>query len=52
MFLFAKAKISQAKVIKQILQKFCTILGLKVSMEKSIMFAYKGVEGATEDCVN
>lgn len=30
--LFAKAKVSQAKVINQILQKFCSISSLKVSM--------------------
>lgn len=40
--LFAKAKASQAKVIKRVLDSFCSISGLKVSLAKSrVSFSLK-----------
>lgn len=43
MLLFAKAKVSQAKIIRDLLASFSAISGLKVSLAKSNVFASKGV---------
>lgn len=47
--LFAKAKVSQAKVIKEVLDSFCSLSGLKVSEEKSKVFASIGVQRTKKD---
>jgi hypothetical protein len=49
--LFAKAKPSQARVINKILEDFCSISGLKVSLEKSRAFASAGVTRSRKDSV-
>lgn len=44
--LFAKARVSQAKVIKKVLDDFCAMSGLKISLQKSKMSASAGVPRA------
>lgn len=43
--LFAKVKVSQARVINQVLENFCNIS----SMEKSVIFVSKGVSMVKRD---
>jgi hypothetical protein len=47
--LFAKAKHSQAQHIATLLNSFCVFSGLKVSLEKSRMYASKGVSRSTKE---
>lgn len=47
--LFAKAKVSQAKLIKKVLDDFYAISGLKISVEKSKMFASSGVPSSKKN---
>jgi hypothetical protein len=44
--LFGKAKVSQARQISKVLENFCAFSGLKVSLEKSVIFASAGVTNA------
>lgn len=41
--LFTKAKPAQARLVSNVLQRFCAISGLNVSLEKSRIYASKGV---------
>lgn len=46
--LFAKAKVSQARIISGVLNNFSTLSGLKVSLMKSIIRASKGVTSSNK----
>lgn len=41
--LFTKAKPSQARLVADVLQKFCSISGLKVSLEKLTIYVTQGI---------
>lgn len=45
--LFKKATVSQVKVVKKILDDFCNMYGLRISVNKSKLFASSGVPRAT-----
>lgn len=47
--LFAKARVSQAKVIKKVRDVFCSMFGLKISVEKSKLYASGGVPRKKKD---
>jgi len=47
--LFAKAKYNQAQYITNLLNNFCSISGMKVSLEKSRIYASKGVGRSTKE---
>lgn len=47
--LFAKATVSQARLIGEVLEIFFGISGLKVSLQKSVIFALKGVPNSKKD---
>lgn len=47
--LFTKAKPSQARLVSNVLQSFCALSGLKVSIEKSRIYASKGVTNARKE---
>lgn len=48
---FAKARVSQAKVIKKVLDDFCAMSGLKISIEKSKIFPSAGVLRAKKNWI-
>lgn len=50
--LFVKAKVSQAKVIKQVLDTFTLISGLKVNLAKSVILASKCVPATKKEKIN
>jgi hypothetical protein len=41
--LFAKAKVSQARVVSEVLERFCSMSGLKISLDKSKFCTSAGV---------
>lgn len=49
MFLFARARPSQARLVTNVLAEFCAISGMKVSLEKSRALASKGVTQARKN---
>lgn len=44
--LFSQARLAQARLITNVLEKFCVVSGMKVSLDKSRIFAAKGVTAA------
>lgn len=47
--LFSQARLAQARLITNVLEKFCVVSGMKVSLDKSRIFAAKGVTCGVEN---